>query len=702
MKIPTYVNRVIFMSIPISKDLKRYLLNVYVRLNEHNGPKYAADRFKTISECCLAYRADPNRGYNREKFVRNIPLSHKGWVRRILLYMDSHPMYMLNLLKMYVGPREPLVTVQESAEQQKQYLDSRRERVKTQVPYWLIAWLNFVLSRSMTDARHSWNVYHEVSCGEVRKWRELVHAHTYDELDAYRRKWRWILLMNKNVPTAESMIESVRTERFPFPEVYKDYDANELTSAALEKDLMALDQWFRAAQSLGNRDNTVPLGEYSPISAETVRYIVQLAGFGPYDLFEGHRDFNPQSDPNDYTLMVGDIHHIPKKGTIKRRPIGVPNRFIQMGCLPIQRLLETVVKRLPKDCTFDQGRFDDRISSRVSSPRLYIGSVDLSQATDNLPLEWGRYIVDTLLSHGSIPSIYKKSWACFLEAARGTYYNGGVPTKWTVGQPLGTLPSFDLLSITHNCVLEALAFNLRLLHSPYFILGDDLLVCNKKLRSAYIRFMSNAGVPLSLHKSYQGDLVEFAGKIFIKNQIPAYRSDQLPITWNSLFDYQRATGIRIGWDKLPRQLKLYCEKAITELLSQHVKRYTRLKPKVNGIYPLAKAFAARAYNLASEAMVIVHGSQDILSHQKNVDLIASMYILLEDEEETPNDQLHKPPIFRVGSDILAMQKWCTGFKSGHRFRYKACKLPDWYRTKFRPNTSSKVVQSAFRALVGWD
>lgn len=704
MKIPTYVNKVTFRSIPISKDLKRYLLNVYVRLTEHNGPKYAADRFKSISECCLAYRADTRRGYNREKYIRRIPLSRKGWVRKILMYMDSHPMYMLNLLKMYVGPREPLVTVQESAIQQKLYLDTRRERVKTQVPYWLSAWVDFILARSMDDSQAAWLVA-SIFDHRLRKWQDLIHAHSAKEIEHYRQFWRRVLLSCRHVPPAEEMIESVRTERFPFPEVYKDFLDQDGTSAALEKDILSLDQWYQASQLSGISADPEFFGEYSPISVATTRYIVSLSGFGPYDLLEGHKTFLPQPRPDDYSLMVGDIHHIPKKGTIKRRPIGVPNRFIQLGCLPIQRLLETIVKRLPKDCTFDQDRFDDRISSRVSSPSLYVGSVDLSQATDNLPLEWGEFIVESILKHVQVPKLYLQSWACFKEAARGRYYNGGIPTKWTVGQPLGTLPSFDLLALTHNCVLEALAFSQRLLHSPYTILGDDLLVMNKKLRFRYIKEMQERGIPLSLHKSYQGNLVEFAGKIFIRNQIPAYRTDQLAITWNSLFDWQRSTGITIGWDKLPLNLKKRCEQTITTLISQHAKRFPGLRPKVHGVYPWAKDMAPRAYDLASKAISLVRGRQDNLSNQKFVDLVAKFYILVEEQaklnSEQPVDRIAKPPIFRVGSDIMVMQKWCTSVKGGHRFRYTQRQLPDWYRTKFRPNSSDTVVQSAFRSLVDW-
>jgi hypothetical protein len=178
---------------------------------------------------------------------------------------------------------------------------------------------------------------------------------------------------------------------------------------------------------------------------------------------------------------------------------------------------------------------------------LYCGSVDLSKATDNLPLNWGLDIFSRLPI--LLSDEQRKSLDLFLEVAKGRWNNGGYLDRWSVGQPLGTLPSFPILAITHNLFCEALSFVLGYTHSPYAILGDDLVVFSRKLRTAYIRQMQNCGVPLSLHKSYEGNLVEFAGKIFIPNMAPFYSPDHgQALTWNNLLDYQWASGITVPWN----------------------------------------------------------------------------------------------------------------------------------------------------------
>jgi hypothetical protein len=244
--------------------------------------------------------------------------------------------------------------------------------------------------------------------------------------------------------------------------------------------------------------------------------------------------------------FVGEIQHIPKSGTVGRRDIAVPNRFIQRALWPIAVILGVIRDRLPRDCTRDQGRFDVKITSRMAN-HLYCGSVDLSKATDNLPLQWGLDIFSRLPL--KLSDEQQQSWDLFLEVAKGRWYNGGYLDRWSVGQPLGTLPSFPVLAITHNLFIEALSFVLGYTHSPYAILGDDLVVFSRRLRTAYIRQMQNCGVPLSLHKSYEGNLVEFAGKIFIPNMAPFYSPDHgQALTWNNLLDYQWASGITVPWN----------------------------------------------------------------------------------------------------------------------------------------------------------
>jgi hypothetical protein len=356
-----------------------------------------------------------------------------------------------------------------------------------------------------------------------------------------------------------------------------------------------------------------------------------------------------------------------------------------MGLKPFQMQLEEIVKRFPQDCTFDQGRFDVKISNRVSNPNLYVSSVDLSQATDNLPQTWGWAIWHAIkVTHEITKKPFREfvlaSANLFEDACSGAWLNGYDKVWWEVGQPLGTLPSFDFLALTHNCLLEALSFSLGLRHSPYCVLGDDVLIFNRKLRNEYIKLLQSVGIPLSLHKSYTGNLVEFAGKIFIRNQVPAYSSDQNPITYNGLFDYQRSTGVSIPWSNLPRGIK--------RRISQYV-----------STCGLAASDGKRVYDLAVINLVKSLSNPNILLQDMDVNS-AFWTELLEDDGLPIPEPFLSSGVVAISGHPVTFGDYGYAEKHGHLQRFRKIKLPDWYREKVRPYTTEKILSCASTALMG--
>jgi hypothetical protein len=274
----------------------------------------------------------------------------------------------------------------------------------------------------------------------------------------------------------------------------------------------------------------------------------------PFIMFKGmflHRWFD-HYDQGTGKATVGEIQLVPKTGTVGYRPIGNANKFYQWLLAPLSDYLYDVLKEIPEDCTHDQGKFDSLIQERVDRGE-YIASVDLSKATDYMPFEFFfRLMEDVKLSTLVEESFWLYRWFCDQEWSIGPW-----TASWKRGQALGTKPSFAVMGITHHAILQLLQVQLHLptQEQHYVILGDDLLVFNKALRDAYVEFMASLGSPLSLHKSYENRLVEFAGKMFIRNNSFAYNTDHNAITWNTLFDWQKSTRERIPWDRLPNRLQ---------------------------------------------------------------------------------------------------------------------------------------------------
>ena len=370
---------------------------------------------------------------------------------------------------------------------------------------------------------------------------------------------------------------------------------------------------------------------------------------------------------------VGYIQHIPKKGTIKRRPIAVPNRFVQDGMVPIYQVLKHLVRRLPCDATFDQSRFDTKIQNRVNNKNLYIGSVDLSQATDNLPLSWGKFLVEELvLPMYSSSELVDTSWNLFLEASRAKWNNDGIMSRWTVGQPLGSLPSFPLLAVTHNLLLEALSFTNGFGHSPYAVLGDDVVLFNKKLRKQYIRLMTNRGIPLSLHKSYEGNLSEFAGKIYIKGQIPRFVSDQTAIHWNNMFDYQRSTGVIIPFNNLPKAVRKRFTRVVTD----------NIPDNGNNVLDVYRLCLTAEIDRSNRNFVVEDGLLENYFYQR----------ALQEPQET--DPEYFSGIVNFCGHPVTYLKYGYAEKHGFKQRYRKIQLPAWFVRKVRPCCTDTIVQCA--------
>jgi hypothetical protein len=250
-----------------------------------------------------------------------------------------------------------------------------------------------------------------------------------------------------------------------------------------------------------------------------------------------------------------------------------------------------------------------------------------------------------------------------------------------------------MLAITHNLLVESLALSQGLGHSPYVILGDDIVICNKKLRKRYIRELSSRAIPLSLHKSFEGRLSEFAGKTYVHKCVPFYCSDHNPITWESLFDWQRSTGIRISWEYLPRPIRRKVEGVTRDVLTE------------NGLTPSRKSaieLARSSYNLVLSCEVWGAGSRlyDDCHSEEQSEWMSGYF-----EYRETSDKIIPEAVKHSGISLLAGRYPVTlmgsrlADKNGHFQRFHPVKLPDWYRDKFRPCATSAAISAAVQAIV---
>jgi hypothetical protein len=515
--------------------------------------------------------------------------------------------------------------------------------------------------------------HHYASCHSQQEWME------------YWGKWVKQLSLNWR-KLAGRVLDSVE-ELEPLPEMYCDWDQSVYQSESLERDLWLLN----AMQAYAEYDEDVG---HPPISISSLDYVLGLLSPELWLLFDRWSAGLETEDLPGVEMhfldghYVGHIHHIPKKGTVKRRPIAVPNRFLQMGLGPAYRVLKEVAAHVEKDCTFDQLKFATKIQNRVNNANLYVGSVDLSQATDNLPFAWGTAIWDSLVvpqlascDDPKAVDLIEKSWNLFLECSRAPWENDGHLSTWTVGQPLGCLPSFYVLALSHNLFLESLSLANGLGHSPYCVLGDDLLVFNKKLRKKYIQYMTNHGIPLSLHKSYQGNLVEFAGTWFVKGQDPFRTPDQIALTYTGLFDWQRASGIPIPYSKLPKKLKSEIEEKVVAFgLSKHDSAEVYELLQLNTVSTRYRQFREEDGDLIKE-----------LNSRLPLSKAEAKAMGVNPDKSIP-DRPALSGIVRVSGHPITYLNYGYAEKHDQKQRFRKVQLQPWFEEKIRPWATDLLIR----------
>jgi hypothetical protein len=635
MQYQTNINLLLLRSIPLDRHLKRYYLAKYCHLCKNNGVDFANAKFKDLLSALKQYKSSGS--------LPSVGLRRNGWMKKLISYTDTHPHFVFNFLKGFTSWQLKIDVKKASRD-----FDLALKSVKSDyaVPRYLKEWIE-ILNLTFDDRSL---IYKSARLSRVHLFHRYCSSHSKREWNIYWRQWHWIL---KKYRRSSSIVG----DRPVFPEMYKDFSDN--SSQSYEDDINRILYLIFISPILSVTSKTYIRNSLNPILCDEFLNR-NFGGNEPQSLISSRLDRS----------YVGDIHYIPKSGT-SSRPIAVPNRFIQSALTPIYERLDFVVKRLNHDATYDQDKFNTWISSRTRTDSRFIGSVDLSSATENLPLEWIRPFLNSL----ELTEEEKISLQLFNEVSRANWNNYGSLSKWTIGQPLGSLPSFSILALTHNLFCESLSLRHGYGHSPYRILGDDIVIGSKRVYNSYIQEMTKRRIPLSHSKCYSGKFTEFAGQCFIRKGYPFMTPDHRLVTWESLFDFQYSTGIKIPWNLLPKNIR---------------NKFTR--------YSNGKDLSGHTLYLATQFNCMINrGSTQINGKSIDWQVLGYFQALSEESELQPEGILHTGITrFLNGTLIINDNKRPVG--NGMFRRYIETTLPVWFKRKFRPVSTDKVISNTIEAL----
>jgi len=251
--------------------------------------------------------------------------------------------------------------------------------------------------------------------------------------------------------------------------------------------------------------------------------------------------FKPLNEEGKPQPIIKPLPYLGKLGTKeeaagKIRVFAMVDAWTQWALYPYHKALFLILRDIPMDGTFDQ----TAPLSKVKAVRgLY--SLDLSAATDRLPVRIQKELLGALFGYE-----FASVWANLLV---GRVYrlhigkNRYLDLKYEVGQPMGALSSWASLAFTHHFIVQAAAWRAGFpkwkLYTNYAVLGDDVVIGDKRVVTQYLLILQSLGVECGLHKSllsHKGTALEFAKRTIVNGV------DCSPISFKEYWAASRSLG----------------------------------------------------------------------------------------------------------------------------------------------------------------
>lgn len=215
----------------------------------------------------------------------------------------------------------------------------------------------------------------------------------------------------------------------------------------------------------------------------------------------------------------------------KIRVFAMVDALTQMLLGPVHDALFSILRVIPQDGTFDQLKPAKKL---VQAGHKSLWSYDLSSATDRFPLSlqqavmglifgpWLAKLWVTILDRDfrvprTIPSLKKGEKPVKVPKGTPKYVTYGA------GQPMGALTSWAAFSLSHHFLVQYAyykAYGRLEWFEAYALLGDDIVIADKKVSQVYLDLLQEIGVGYGLAKSLISSSggFEFAKRTFVRGQ----------------------------------------------------------------------------------------------------------------------------------------------------------------------------------------
>lgn len=188
----------------------------------------------------------------------------------------------------------------------------------------------------------------------------------------------------------------------------------------------------------------------------------------------------------------------------KLRIICIFDYWSQTVLKPLHDELFKVLPLFKADCTFDQTNFRS-----LKGPYWCF---DLSNATDRFPVVLQREVLRWII--GKEKAL---AWEWIMTQLDVRTPEGDI-VKYNCGQPMGAYSSWAVFTLCHHLIIQHCArasMKIRGEYTNYAVLGDDVVICDERVASLYLKVMKSLGVEINQSKSIiSKDTLEFAKRDF--------------------------------------------------------------------------------------------------------------------------------------------------------------------------------------------
>lgn len=273
--------------------------------------------------------------------------------------------------------------------------------------------------------------------------------------------------------------------------------------------------------------------ESSALRPVLERFILLHNGGVPFlDILS--KDWNLLKDKTfDSDLILGKLS-LKYEAAGKIRVFAITDFLTQTVMKPLSDYIFSLVRTFPTDGTFNQDGPLKRLLSLYREGKLHNAtfySYDLSSATDRLPMALQKQILTILFTKE-----FADDWASLLTDR--DWYLKLVPYRYSVGQPMGALSSWAMLSLTHHVIVQIAAGRACITNfTNYAILGDDIVIADKTVALSYHKLMTEVlGVEINKSKSLVSKhSFEFAKRLItLDGEVSPVGAKNLLVGLNSL------------------------------------------------------------------------------------------------------------------------------------------------------------------------